>query len=41
MGALAYPDFVLGPGTGLGSGTMMSGTKVEKTAPGLTPVRVE
>jgi Amt family ammonium transporter len=41
MGALAYPDFVLGPGTGLGSGTMMSATKAEATASGLTPVRVE
>src|SRR6187455_3019239 len=40
MGALAYPDFVLGPGTPMGIATAPV-KKAEGTAPALTPVRAE
>jgi Amt family ammonium transporter len=40
MGALAYPDFVLGPGTPMG-GAATSSAKIGAGAPALTPVRAE
>jgi Amt family ammonium transporter len=40
MGALAYPDFVLGPGTPVG-GMAMAAAKTPAGAPALTPVRAE
>jgi Amt family ammonium transporter len=41
MGALAYPDFVLGPGTPIGGGILVSSAKADASAHGLTPVRVD
>jgi len=40
MGALAYPDFVLGPGTPMG-GMAAVQAKSAAGAPALTPVRAE
>ena len=40
MGALAYPDFVLGPGTPMGGAAALP-VKVPAGAPALNPVRVE
>jgi hypothetical protein len=40
MGALAYPDFVLGPGTPMGGMAAVSAKKQEG-APALTPIRAE
>jgi Amt family ammonium transporter len=41
MGALAYPDFVLGPGTPMGGGAAVSARTVQDGASALTPVRAE
>ena len=41
MGALAYPDFVLGPGTPMGGDRAASGGNVRPARRALTPVRVE
>jgi Amt family ammonium transporter len=37
MGAMAYPDFVLGPGTPLGAGLTVSGTSGAAAQPALKP----
>jgi Amt family ammonium transporter len=41
MGALAYPDFVLGPGTPMGGMAAATVKKADSGAPALSPVRVE
>jgi Amt family ammonium transporter len=41
MGALAYPDFVLGPGTPMGGFAAGATETVQKGAPSLTPARAE
>jgi hypothetical protein len=41
MGALAYPDFVLGPGTPMGGMATATAAKSAAGAPALTPVRAE
>jgi Amt family ammonium transporter len=41
MGALAYPDFVLGPGTPMGGMAAVAPSKSAVGAPALTPARVE
>jgi Amt family ammonium transporter len=41
MGALAYPDFVLGPGTPMGGAAVSSSGPLKAGAPALSPVRVE
>jgi Amt family ammonium transporter len=41
MGALAYPDFVLGPGTPVGGMATASAQKTSVGAPALTPARAE
>ena len=41
MGALAYPDFVLGPGTPMGGGVTATIQKAAAGAPALTPARAE